>query len=96
MKADSGQIELLEGVVQVSESLANKPNIKVILQVDSSIVLSKYLLSVLQVSLELRYGREDEELMGLQFCNEMILATVSILSNQSSISSETQSQQVKI
>ena len=33
--------------------------------------------------------------MGLQFCNEMILATVSILSNQSSISSETQSQ-VKI
>ena len=95
MKADSGQIELLEGVVQVSESLANKQNIKVILQVDSSIVLSKYLLSVLQVSLELRYGREDEELMGLQFCNEMILATVSILSNQSSISSETQSQ-VKI
>ena len=43
MKADSGQIELLEGVVQVSESLANKPNIKVILQVDSSIVFSKYL-----------------------------------------------------
>ena len=95
MKADSGQIELLEGVVQESESLANKPNIKVILQVYSSIVLSKYLSSVLQVSLELRYGREDEELMGLQFCNEMILATVSILSNQSSISSETQSQ-VKI
>ena len=28
-----------------------------------------------QVVLELRYGREDEELMGLQFCNEMILAT---------------------
>ena len=30
--------------------------------------------AVLQFSLELRYGREDEELMGLQFCNEMIIA----------------------
>ena len=29
---------------------------------------------MLQFSLELRYGREDEELMGLQFCNEMIIA----------------------
>ena len=28
----------------------------------------------MQFSLELRYGREDEELMGLQFCNEMIIA----------------------
>ena len=27
------------------------------------------------MSLELRYGREDEELMGLQFCNEMIIVT---------------------
>ena len=59
---------------------------------------SSYLLLVKvgalsQIGLELRYGREDEELMGLQFCNEMILATVSILSNQSSISSETQSQE---
>ena len=25
----------------------------------------------MKVSLELRYGREDEEMMGLQFCNEM-------------------------
>jgi hypothetical protein len=28
---------------------------------------------MLQVTLELRYGREDEELMGLQFCNEMVV-----------------------
>ena len=28
---------------------------------------------------ELRYGREDEELMGLQFCNEMILASETLL-----------------
>ena len=27
------------------------------------------------MALELRYGREDEELMGLQFCNEMVLAS---------------------
>ena len=33
MKADTGQIELLEGVVQVSESLAKKPNIEVVVQV---------------------------------------------------------------
>ena len=31
-----------------------------------------------QVGLELRYGREDEELMGLQFCNEMILASQTV------------------
>ena len=31
-----------------------------------------------QIGLELRYGREDEELMGLQFCNEMILASQSV------------------
>ena len=30
------------------------------------------------MGLELRYGREDEELMGLQFCNEMILANQTI------------------
>ena len=34
---------------------------------------------VVQVALELRYGREDEELMGLQFCNEMILASETLL-----------------
>ena len=28
---------------------------------------------LLKVTLELRYGREDEELMGLQFCNEMVV-----------------------
>ena len=33
MKADTGHIEHLEGVVQVSEDLAKKPNIKVIVQV---------------------------------------------------------------
>ena len=33
MKADTGQIEPLEGVVQVSESLAKKPDIKIIVQV---------------------------------------------------------------
>ena len=33
MKADTGQVELLEGVVQVSESLAKKPNIKIVVQV---------------------------------------------------------------
>ena len=33
MKADTGQIEPLEGVVQVSESLAKKPDVKVIVQV---------------------------------------------------------------
>ena len=44
---------------------------------------SSYLLLVKvgalsQIGLELRYGREDEELMGLQFCNEMILASQSL------------------
>jgi hypothetical protein len=28
---------------------------------------------MVKVTLELRYGREDEELMGLQFCNEMVV-----------------------
>ena len=32
-------------------------------------------LWLVQVVLQLRYGREDEELMGLQFCNEMVLAS---------------------
>ena len=31
-----------------------------------------------KVSLELRYGREDEEMMGLQFCNEMGLLNLCI------------------
>ena len=33
---------------------------------------------VMKVSLELRYGREDEEMMGLQFCNEMGLLNLCI------------------
>ena len=32
----------------------------------------------MKVSLELRYGREDEEMMGLQFCNEMGLLNLCI------------------
>ena len=33
---------------------------------------------LMKVSLELRYGREDEEMMGLQFCNEMGLLNLCI------------------
>ena len=36
----------------------------------------------IQVSLELRYGREDEELMGLQFCNEMVLVNQTVFSSE--------------
>ena len=32
----------------------------------------------MKVSLELRYGREDEEMMGLQFCNEMGLLNLCV------------------
>ena len=39
MKANSGQIEPLEGVVQVSESLAKKPDIKIIVQVWTNCML---------------------------------------------------------
>ena len=39
MKADTGQIEPLEGVVQVSESLAKKPDVKVIVQVWTNCML---------------------------------------------------------
>ena len=34
------------------------------------------------MSLELRYGREDEELMGLQFCNEMVLVNHTIFNSE--------------
>ncbi len=37
----------------------------------------------MQVTLELRYGREDEELMGLQFCNEMVVIRHKQLSRSS-------------
>ena len=43
--------------------------------------LEVVLLALSQIGLELRYGREDEELMGLQFCNEMILASQSLYSS---------------
>ena len=33
---------------------------------------------LMKVSLELRYGREDEEMMGLQFCNEMGLLNLCV------------------
>ena len=63
MKGANGEIDPLEGVVLVSKRLANQENVRIIIQ----------------VALELRYGREDEELMGLQFCNEMILASETLL-----------------
>ena len=63
MKGANGEVDPIEGVVLVSRKLANRENVKI----------------VVQVALELRYGREDEELMGLQFCNEMILASETLL-----------------
>ena len=63
MKGPNGEVDPIEGVVLVSKKLANQENVKI----------------VVQVALELRYGREDEELMGLQFCNEMILASETLL-----------------
>ena len=63
MKGSNGEVDPIEGVVLVSRKLANRENVRI----------------VVQVALELRYGREDEELMGLQFCNEMILASETLL-----------------
>merc|ERR1711936_1020261 len=59
-----GEVEPIEGVVIISEKLAARENVKIISQ----------------IGLELRYGREDEELMGLQFCNEMVLASQTLFS----------------
>ena len=40
-----------------------------------SIFFVLFVQVVVQIVLELRYGREDEELMGLQFSNEMVISS---------------------
>ena len=40
------------------------------------------------MSLELRYGREDEELMGLQFSNEMVVVSRQLYPLQTQVDEE--------
>jgi len=62
LSVSESNVESLMGVALIHENIMRVPDIKVFLQ----------------VVLIFRYGREDEELMGLRFCNEVIVAAEQI------------------
>lgn len=68
MNSSSGEMDSLKGVVQVAKALIKDKPVQV----------------MVQVTLELRYGREDEELMGLQFSNEMVISSKVVYSGNGS------------